>query len=293
MKRNGLALVLVLMLVLMLVPVAAFGWTGEPDDDIPGVQPQWSVPIQAYLGNNWDVYRVYLQKGEEFSFDLWTGPAYSCSLFLYPPGTASHLNGSAVPFKVAEDGGPTQHMAGTADRSGWWFLAVTGQGGNAANNPYTLDADFKLSVYRFYNKKNGSHFYTPSAEERDHVIATYPAVFDYEGPAYTLNSTCGRQALYRFYNMKNGSHFYTASDAERDAVISTWPGVYQYEGPTYSVSPFAVTGFQAVYRFYNKTNGSHFYTASEEERDAVKATWPHVYDYEGAAFWLPVKQGLH
>ena len=40
----------------------------------------------------------------------------------------------------------------------------------------------------------------------------------------------------------------------------------------------------AVYRFFIKQRGGHFYTASVEERDAVIAQLPDTYQYEGAAF---------
>jgi hypothetical protein len=42
-----------------------------------------------------------------------------------------------------------------------------------------------------------------------------------------------------------------------------------------------------VFRFYNKKNGSHFFTASAEERDIVMSRWPDVYTFEGPAFYLP------
>jgi len=48
-----------------------------------------------------------------------------------------------------------------------------------------------------------------------------------------------------------------------------------------------MAGALPVYRFYNKVNGSHFYTVSEAERNNVIATWPHIYTYEGVAFYLP------
>jgi hypothetical protein len=40
------------------------------------------------------------------------------------------------------------------------------------------------TIYRFYNKKSGGHFYTASEAERDYVTATYKAVFTYEGIAF-------------------------------------------------------------------------------------------------------------
>lgn len=41
-----------------------------------------------------------------------------------------------------------------------------------------------------------------------------------------------------------------------------------------------------VHRFYNVTNGTHFYTDSTSERDMVSATWPSVFRYEGEAYYL-------
>lgn len=41
---------------------------------------------------------------------------------------------------------------------------------------------------------------------------------------------------------------------------------------------------EPVYRFYNVTNGTHFFTCSAEERDTVIARWPKVFNYEGVAY---------
>lgn len=141
-------------------------------------------------------------------------------------------------------------------------------------------------VYRFYNAGAGAHFFTSSAAERDHVIATWPGVFTYEGIAYSVNPYNNKQSLFRFYKPSSSSHFYTASEEERDHVMATWPTIYQYDGPTYEVSSLPEAAKLPVYRFYNVRNGSHFYTASATERDHVIATWPAIYRYEGPAFWL-------
>lgn len=141
-------------------------------------------------------------------------------------------------------------------------------------------------VFRFYNARNGTHFFTPSAEERDMVMAKWPTIFTYEGVAYSLDPGSNPQPLYRFYNNFSKSHFYTASLEERNLVTAKWPAIFTYEGETYPVCPAEVPGAVAVYRFYNRTNGSHFYTASAQERDMVQAKWPNVYTYEGPAFWL-------
>ncbi|NTW29248.1 MAG: hypothetical protein HGA39_07820 [Coriobacteriia bacterium] len=144
------------------------------------------------------------------------------------------------------------------------------------------------SVYRFFNKNNGSHFYTASADERDYVIGHYGVTYTYEGAAYTVNTSNpnNNAPLYRFYNKNNGSHFYTASAIERDYVIGHYGVTYSYEGPAYNVCASPAAGATPVYRFFNKNNGSHFYTASAIERDYVIGHYGVTYSYEGPAFWL-------
>lgn len=143
-----------------------------------------------------------------------------------------------------------------------------------------------IPIYRFYSARSGTHFYTPNAEERDMVITRWPTVWSYEGIAYTVNPAKNTQPLFRFYNRKNGSHFYTSSSSERDMVLSQWSNIYQYDGETYKVTPHAQSGKTPVYRFYNRRNGSHFYTSSPEERDTVLAKWLSIYQLEGVGFWL-------
>lgn len=144
------------------------------------------------------------------------------------------------------------------------------------------------NVYRFYNKINGSHFYTASSDERDMVLSRWPDVYSLDGVAYSINTTnpANSSPLYRFHNKKNGSHFYTAFPDERDTVLHRWSDTFSLDGPAYNVCTAAVSGATPVYRFFNKVNGSHFYTASAEERDIVKARWPDTYALDGIAFWI-------
>lgn len=39
-----------------------------------------------------------------------------------------------------------------------------------------------------------------------------------------------------------------------------------------------------VYRFYNASSGTHFYTSSAAERDMVIVRWPGIFTYEGTAY---------
>lgn len=165
----------------------------------------------------------------------------------------------------------------------------------AGGVPVTRSATFTIAappahglepVFRFYRPLAGTHFYTPSHEERDGVARSLSHLFAYEGVAYWVRPAANTQPLYRFYSRQSGSHFYTASAAERDHVRANLSAVYAYEGETYRVSLTAGQGAGTVYRFFRPSTGTHFYTASAAERDQVRATLGHLYTFEGPAFFI-------
>ena len=142
------------------------------------------------------------------------------------------------------------------------------------------------AVYRFYNRETGTHFYTISVGERDSVIAAYPQ-FAYEGAQFAARAqpAAGTVPVFRFYNRTTGTHFYTTSASERDGIVAYYPQ-FAYEGPAYHAMPEPGSdGRVAVYRFFNRNTGAHFYTASEAERDKVVASYP-AFVYEGIAFYV-------
>ena len=146
----------------------------------------------------------------------------------------------------------------------------------------------KPPVYRFYNRKNGTHFYTASTSERDSVLNKLSVTYTLDGAAYTINTDnpANSAPLYRFFNKSNGSHFYTASEAEKNAIVANMSATYTLDGPAYSVCLSPVSGATTVYRFFNKSNGSHFYTASEAEKDSVLANLSATYTLDGPAFYV-------
>jgi len=141
------------------------------------------------------------------------------------------------------------------------------------------------AVFRFYNVKNGSHFYSASLTEANRVAALLYSRYRYEGVSYVATPAKNAAPLYRFYNKKKGSHFYTSSAAERDRVKTKMKSTFTYEGIAYNVSATPDPGAVTVYRFFNKKNGTHFYTASLAERDNVIKTLSARYNYEGIAFY--------
>ena len=144
-----------------------------------------------------------------------------------------------------------------------------------------------LPIYRFYNSKQGVHFYTATQEEMASVRNGLSSTYAFEGVGYAEDSASPANStpLYRFYNFRQGVHFYTATEEERDRVINTLGETYRYEGEAYRVSNSPV-GTQPVYRFYNVQKGVHFYTATDAERDNVINTLGDIYRYEGVAYYF-------
>ena len=179
--------------------------------------------------------------------------------------------------------------AASATAGGHTILATAYDvAGNSAGSSVTVSvpapAETYASVYRFYNKINGSYFYTASEAEKDSIVANLSWKYSLEGVAFHISSSF-ETPLYRFYNKVNGSHFYTASEAEKNSVLANLSATYSYDGVAYDVSATQVSGSTPVYRFYNRIVGSYFYTASEAEKNSVLANLSGTYSLDGVAYY--------
>lgn len=273
-------------------PAAAYY---EEDDDIPG------VPIQGvgfftgelYELSDWDdVYRVYLWRGDTLTVSLSASPSTDFDLYLFPPSATTVGDGTGA-VAVSLGGASSEYINFTADRSGYFYLDVYAETGNGTYqvNWSITPGPYQglMDVYRFYNVRTGTHFYTGNEDERDKVIREYGNIYQLDGVAYTVKvgAATNNQQLHRFFNSRTGVHFYTASDAERDNVMSRYAGVFTYEGTAYWVSNVWQPGSITVYRFFNSRAGVHFYTASESEKNSVIQNLGHTFTYEGPAYYLP------
>lgn len=108
--------------------------------------------------------------------------------------------------------------------------------------------------------------------------------FRYEGVSFFGTSA---NSVFRFRRRDTGVHFYTSSVAEYNNTLQNLSATYEYEGWAgfYATTNQDSSALQPVYRFYDAGSGSHFFTASEGERDAVSATLPN-FRYEGVAFYV-------
>ena len=96
-------------------------------------------------------------------------------------------------------------------------------------------------------------------------------------------------AVFRFLNRTTGTHLYTASTDERDAILDELADVFAFEGPAFGVADDPAGDTVEVHRFFNSNTGTHFYTASAEERAAVANLAGFV--EEGVAFLGYVDDG--
>jgi len=145
-------------------------------------------------------------------------------------------------------------------------------------------------IYRFWSGSLERHFYTISEAERDKLLVKYSHVWTYEGLAYNAfkeDQGAATLPVYRFWSDRLSSHFYTISERERDKLIDRYAYTWTYEGPVFYAYPEGRQPVEAspVYRFWSDTNGTHFYTMSEAERDKLINQYAHVYAYEGIAWY--------
>ena len=183
---------------------------------------------------------------------------------------------------------------------------VTGAGGSitlnapAANTSYQLFGDGAggtlvtltpktIGVYRFFDTTLGTHFYTADAGEAAAVAAARPDLLS-EGiglqAVAVQASDPNAVSVYRFFDTVHGTHFFTASATERDGLIASRPDLTYEPTSSFYEHGTAQTGDIPVYRFFDSTYGTHFYTDSESERAGIVANRPDLVA-EGVGFYEP------
>lgn len=145
-----------------------------------------------------------------------------------------------------------------------------------------------IGVYRFFDKSDGTHFFTASEQERNTLLLTRPDL-TYEGAALNAVASSGSDPnavpVFRFFDTVHGTHFYSDDAAERDTVIATRPDL-AYEGIGFYEHATAQAGDTPVYRFFDTRFGTHFYTSDPAERATILATRSDLRD-EGVGFFAP------
>ena len=92
----------------------------------------------------------------------------------------------------------------------------------------------------------------------------------------TVNAASGVITVYRFFDSTTGTQFLTASAAERNTVIATRTDL-AYEGVGLGgIAPGVDPSAVPVYRFFDTTTGTHFFTSSQSEESNLVKTRPDL-----------------
>lgn len=89
----------------------------------------------------------------------------------------------------------------------------------------------KASVYRFWSPTYKHHFFTVKSAEKDQIIATNSANWNYEGVAFCAETSedHGGLPIYRLWNATRKAHHYTISNTEKTNLEAPGTG-WTYEG---------------------------------------------------------------
>jgi hypothetical protein len=208
--------------------------------------------------------------------------------------TAVTLSGTTV------TGGGGTISLGTAPAGETFQTASDGNGGTEVSViPQTI------GVYRFFETTTGTHFFTASQTEAAGLAnpnsSTYRSDLIEETNGYgayasQVSGDTSEVQVYRFFDSTYGTEFLTASASEAQGLMNPNSSTYRSDLTYESSSSFYEDSTQQagdvpVYRFFDTTYGTHFYTGSQSEYTAITTPGSPGYrpdlTYEGVGFYAP------
>jgi len=221
-----------------------------------------------------------------YAISLGTAPAASGSASgggSFPSGSTCTVTAVANTGYVFEDWTENSVVVSTSPS---YVFTVQSNRSLVAN---FIAASVQLSpVYRFWSALHSGHFFTISEWEKNHIQATWPDIWSYEGVAWYALTTPATNAspVYRFWSPVYSRHFFTISEAEKNYIRTNWPDIWTYESVAWYAFPTEAPGSSPVYRFWSPLYNGHFFTVSEAEKNHIQATWPDIWSYEGIAYYV-------
>jgi hypothetical protein len=182
--------------------------------------------------------------------------------------------------------------------------ATNGNGGSGATNGNGNINSATVGVYRFFDTRLGTHFFTASATEKGGLIDPNSTSFRSDlveetngfGAIDPAVSDTNEVSVYRFFDSTFGTHFFTASASERNSLTDPNSPSYRPDLIFEASSSFLEHSTQhagdlAVYRFFDSVHGTHFYTGDAGEFAAITTPGTGAYRpdliSEGVAFYAP------
>jgi hypothetical protein len=168
-----------------------------------------------------------------------------------------------------------------------WVKVISPAPGWMASNAMLLQKSNSVSapfcdsnpIYRLYNPKSESHFWTSDVNERNNAVSNRS--FSSEGIGFYSATSVTTKPVFRLYNPKSESHFWTSDVNERNNAVSRFG--FKYEGIAYYSATSVTTN--PVFRLYNPKTGKHFWTSDVNERNNAVSRFG--FKYEGIAYYLP------
>ena len=160
-------------------------------------------------------------------------------------------------------------------------------GGMASFDDVRLFVTSPLPIYRFYNRKNGSHFYTATGSERDVVANTLTSVYTYEGPAYGVPATPGNgsRPVPLLQPQERHALLHRLDRRARSREVDALWHVH-LRGPRLQGEHRERPGRHARVSLLPQEVRHALLHCLEAERDNVRAKLSATYTYEGPAFYI-------
>jgi hypothetical protein len=197
----------------------------------------------------------------------------------YITGDRSYSSSNVALNRTLGTGSYVLRVANLSDSDTLYTLEVGPAGATVAPAPGGGGAPTAGGgVSRFYDFLTGTHFYTTNAAE----ISKRSSDTRYRNETPTF-AAAGSDSITCYLNTDTNTYFYAINPAEKAQISQLNPGLSPQSGLGFSGSIQPQAGLIPVYRFYNPGTGTHLYTSSEIEKNAVStyATW----NFEGVGFY--------
>lgn len=202
---------------------------------------------------------------------------------LYPNGQLPKQRSDQAAQELSQN--PTALLLTSAAPSA--TSSILQQKNGATFQPQAVAADYQ-PVQRIQNTTlYGAYFFSIYPSEIATALATNPN-WASEGPAFWASLATGADLypVHRFRNKTNGSYLYSIYETERSDIATNYAATFEYEGVAWYARQTSASGWSALYRFRNKTNGTYLFSAYESEKDAIVANYPDVFALEGIAYYV-------
>ena len=145
----------------------------------------------------------------------------------------------------------------------------------------------KVAIHQFYSATGESHYFTAEEEDKYKIFDNWLDYWTYVGVGWYGYATeqPGTIPVYHFYAATTEAHYFTASEDEKNYIIATWPDHWEYIEISWYGKSTQESGTKPIYQFYSNTGDSHYFTASEEEKDMIMELWPDYWSYIGIKWY--------